>query len=153
MVKKLGTSDNFSYNFRWTIKHKDGTVEHFRVRQSARTSSRKDAKEVENEHRRALMLGLIHPLDPWPKPPASAPPTLRAFAPDFLQHVKTNRAVGTVRFYAGGLGRLLAFSAIADSPLNEITDDTVDRYCRYRQEVAKNSVVTVNADLRALRRA
>lgn len=153
MVKKLGTSANYSYNFRWTARNRDGTQEHFRIRQSARTSSRKDAKEIENEHRRALMLGLIHPLDPWPKPPASAPPTLRAFAPEFLLHVKTNKRAGTHRFYEGGLGRLLAFSVLADSPLNEVTDEVVDRYCRHRLEVAKNSVITVNADLRTLRRA
>jgi len=29
----------------------------------------------------------------------------------------------------------------------------VDRYCRYRQDVAKNDPITENGDLRALRRA
>lgn len=153
MVKKLGTSENYSYNFRWTIKHADGTQEHFRVRQCAHVTNRKDALAIEAAHRAALARGDVHPRDVWPKPKDAAPPTLRDFAKDFLAHVKTNRRAGTHRFYEGGLGRLLAFSAIADSPLNEITDNTVDRYCRYRQDVAKNSVVTVNADMRALRRA
>ena len=50
------------------------------------------------------------------------------------------------------LERLLTFAAIADAPLNAITGETVSRYARHRQEVPKNSVVTVNGDLRTLRR-
>jgi integrase len=59
---------------------------------------------------------------------------------------------GTRDFYEGCLGRLLAFAAIADKPLDAITGDTVSRYVSYRIEVAKNSSVTVNNDLRTLRR-
>jgi integrase len=153
MVKKLGNSENYSYNFRWSIKNEDGTVEHFRIRRCAHVSNKKDALLVEAAHKQALALGLIHRRDPWPPPKEPAPPTLRAFAPDFLQHVKTNKKPGTHRFYQGGLGRLLAFSALADAPLNAIKAETVDRYSRYRLEVAKNSPITVNGDLRALRRA
>ena len=152
MVRKLGTSENYSYNFRWTIKHKDGTQEHFRVRQCAHVSNKKDALAVEAAHKAALARGDVHPNDPWPPPKDAAPPTLRAFAADFLAHVKTNKTLGTHRFYKGGLGRLLAFSALADAPLNAITVETVDRYSRYRIEVAKNSSVTANGDLRCLRR-
>ena len=50
------------------------------------------------------------------------------------------------------LDRLLTFAAIADAPLNAITGETVSRYARHRQEVPENSVVTVNGDLRTLRR-
>jgi integrase len=154
MVRKLGGSENYSYNFRWTIKHKDGTAdEHFRVRQCARVSNKKDALLVEGAHKAALARGDVHPNDPWPPPKDAAPPTLRAFAADFLSHVKTNKTKGTHRFYSGGLGRLLAFSGLADAPLDAITVETVDRYSRYRLEVAKNSSVTVNGDLRTLRRA
>jgi len=152
MVKKLGTSGNYSYNFRWSIKNEDGTVEHFRIRQCARVSNKKDALLVEAAHKRALALGLVHPCDTWPLPKEPAPPTLRAFAPDFLQHVMTNKKPGTHKFYKGGLGRLLAFSALADAPLNAITNETVDRYCRYRLDIAHNDPITVNGDLRTLRR-
>lgn len=153
MVKKLGTSANYSYNFRWTIKHADGTQEHFRVRQCAHVTNRKDALAVEAAHRAALARGDVHPRDVWPPPKDAAPPALRAFATtDFLPHIKTNKKPGTHRFYKGGLGRLLAFSALADAPLDAITDETVDRYCRYRLEVAKNDPITINGDLRTLRR-
>lgn len=152
MVYKRGGSENYTYNFRWLTKHEDGTVEYHRIRQSAHVSNKKDARLVEAAHKQALALSLIGPRDPWPPPKESAPPILRAFAPDFLQHVKTNKKPGTHRFYQGGLGRLLAFSALADAPLNAITNDTVDRYSRYRLEVAKNSPVTVSGDLRTLRR-
>jgi integrase len=153
MVRKLGGSENYSYNFRWTIKHKDGVQEHFRVRRCAHLSNKKDALAVEAAHKAALARGDVHPNDPWPPPKDAAPPTLRDFAADFLSHMKTNKRAGTHRFYAGGLGRLLAFAALADAPLDAITVETVDRYSRYRLEVAKNISVTVNGDLRCLRRA
>ena len=153
MVKKLGTSDNYSYNFRWSIRHKDGTQEHFRVRQCAHVSNKKDALAIEAAHKAALARGDMHPRDAWPPPKDAAPPTLRAFATDFLAHVKTNKKSGTHRFYKGGLGRLLAFSGLADATLDAITNETVDRYCRYRLEVAKNDPITINGDLRTLRRA
>ena len=99
MVKKLGTSENYSYNFRWTIRHKDGTQEHFRVRQCAHVSNKKDALAVEAAHKAALARGDVHPNDQWPPPKDATPPTLRAFTTDFLAHVKTNRTSGTHRFY------------------------------------------------------
>jgi len=74
------------------------------------------------------------------------------FAKEFLQYAKTNTKTGTATFYEGCLDRLLAFAAIADVPLNAITSELASRYARHRQEVAKNSIVTVNGDLRTLRR-
>jgi len=140
------------YNFRWTIRSADGTKESFRIVKSARAKNRDDAKDAEDEHRRALRLGQIHPRDPWPQPTTSAPPIFRAFAKEFLQYAKTHTKPGTVTFYEGCLERLLAFAAIADAPLNAITGDLAGRYARHRQDLAKNSVVTVNGDLRTLRR-
>jgi len=140
------------YNFRWSLKNEDGTNEGFRIVKSAKTHKRKEAEDAENEHRRALRLGEIHPNDPWPKPATSAPPVFRAFAKEFLQYAKTHTKPGTHTFYSVCLDRLLTFAAIADAPLDAITGETVSRYARYRQEVPKNSVVTVNGDLRTLRR-
>jgi len=150
MLYKRGTQ--WWYNFRWSIKHEDGTIESFRIRQSARTHKRKDAEDAENEHKRALRLGEIHPKDPWPKPAASAPPSFRAFAKEFLQYAETHTKAGTQTFYDVCLDRLLTFAAIADARLDAITGDVVSRYARYRQDVPKNSVITVNGDLRTLRR-
>jgi integrase len=140
------------YNFRWSIKHADGTVESFRIRQSAKTQNKNAAKGVEEEHRRALRLGEIHPNDPWPKPATIGPPIFRAFAKEFLQYVKTHTKPGTHTFYSVCMDRLLTFAAIAEAPVDSITGETVSRYARHRQEVPENSVVTVNGDLRTLRR-
>jgi integrase len=140
------------YNFRWSIRHNDGTLESFRIVKSAKTTNKNDAKNVEDEHRRALRLGEIHPNDHWPKPKISAPPVFRAFAKEFLQYAKTHTKQGTHTFYSVCLDRLLTFTAIADAPMNAITGETASRYARHRQEVSENSVVTVNGDLRTLRR-
>jgi integrase len=114
--------------------------------------SQKDAEDEEDEHRCALRHGEIHPNDPWPKPAASALPIFRAFDKEFLQYAKTHTKPGTHTFYSVCLERLLTFAAIADAPLDAITGETVSRYARHRQEVHENSVVTVNGDLRTLRR-
>lgn len=149
MVYKRGESEYYTYDFRWTVGG-----ESYRIRRSAKTAKKQVAKDVEAAHRLALRLGQCHPLDEWPRAKATARvPTLREFAPDFLEHVKTNKKAGTLRFYKGGLGRLLNFAVLADAALDEITTDVVDRYCRYRREVAKNDPITVNGDLRTLRRA
>jgi integrase len=150
MIYKRGKV--YWYNFRWSLKKGDGTVESFRIVKSAKTTNKNDAKNVEDEHRRALRLGEIHPNDPWPKPAMSGPPVFRTFAKEFLQYAKTHTKPGTHTFYDVCLDRLLTFAAIADAPLNAITGDVVSRYARYRQDVPKNSVVTVNGDLRTLRR-
>ena len=76
----------------------------------------------------------------------------RAFAKEFLQYAKTHTKPGTHTFYSVCLERLLTFAAIADAPLDAITGEMVSRYARHRQEVPENSVVTVNGDLRTLRR-
>jgi integrase len=150
MIYKRGKV--YWYNFRWSMKLEDGTVENFRIRQTAKTRKRKDAEDAEDEHRRALRLGEIHPTDPWPKSAAGAPAVLRVFSKEFLQYAKTHTKPGTHTFYDVCLNRLLTFAAIADAPLDAITGDLVSRYARHRQEVAKNSVITVNGDLRTLRR-
>ena len=150
MIYKRGKT--YWYNFRWTIKNADGTKESFRIVKSARAKNRDDARNAEDEHRRALRLGEIHPRDPWPQQTTSAPPIFRVFAKEFLLYAKTHTKSGTVKFYEGCLQRLLAFAAIADSPLNAITGELASRYVRHREGVAKNSIVTVNGDLRTLRR-
>lgn len=150
MIYKRGKV--YWYNFRWSLKKDDGTLESFRIVKSAKTTNKNDAKNAEDEHRRALRLGEIHPNDPWPKPAAIGPPIFRAFAKEFLHYAKTHTKPGTHTFYDVCLDRLLTFAAIADAHLNAITGDLVSRYARYRQDVPKNSVITVNGDLRTLRR-
>ena len=77
MIFKRGKS--LWYKFRWRMKHEDGTIENFMIRRPAKVRNRKDATDVEREHRRALSLGQVHPNDPWPKPAVSGPPIFRTF--------------------------------------------------------------------------
>jgi integrase len=121
--------------------------------QSARTPNKQDAKDAEDEHRRALRLGQIHPNDPWPAPKASATaPVTREFAKAFLRYAQVNTKKGTHKFYSDCVERLLAFPLIGDATLDEITGETISQYARYRMEVAQNSSVTISGDLRTLRR-
>lgn len=150
MIYKRGKT--YWYNFRWTITNADGEKVSFRIVKSARAKNRDDAKDAEDEHRRALRLGEIHPRDPWPQPTKRALPIFRAFTKEFLEFSKTHTKPGTITFYEGCIERLLAFAALADAPLDAITGDLASRYARHRQDVSKNSIVTVNGDLRTLRR-
>ena len=143
------------YKFRWTIKLQDGARENYLVRKSARTSNLKRAREAEEEHRRALRLGLVHPADPWPKPKPQTPqvPSLREFTKQFLVFVAVQKKSGTARFYKVCANRLLCFSALADALLPEITGEAVSKYANWRRNTSPNdSVLTVNGELRTLRR-
>src|SRR5271165_5969310 len=140
------------YRFKWSVKREDGTRKHFLIQRSAKTGNSRKAGEVEEEHRRALRLGLIHPSDSWPKVSLAVPPTFRAFSERFTKHNSAHTKAGTVRFYEECLARILRYSAIADVPLTEISSELLTRYTQYRLSIAENSVVTVNGDVRTLRR-
>jgi integrase len=143
------------YKFRWTLKLKDGARENYLLRKSARTSNLKRAREAEEEHRRALRLGLVHPTEPWPKPKTQTPqvPTLRAFTKQFLAYVTVQRKPGTARFYKVCANKVLCFSMLADSLLSEITGEVVSKYAHWRKSTSpENSVLTINGELRTLRR-
>ncbi len=141
------------YKFKWSVKGGDGTRENFTVRKSARVRSARKAREVEEEHRRALRLGLVHPLDPWPKPPTPEAPRLRGFAERFLEHAALHTKPGTARFYRECLDRILKFSPLADAVMSGVTSELISKYGNWRcsQKVGK-AIPTVNAELRTLRR-
>jgi hypothetical protein len=143
------------YKFRWTLKSLDGSKESFLVRKSARTFNVKRAREAEEEHRRALRLGFVHPADPWPKPTRQRPqvPTLREFTKQFLTFVAVQTKSGTARFYKVCANRLLCFSALANGLLPEITGEAVSKYANWRRSTSpEDSILTVNGELRTLRR-
>jgi integrase len=143
------------YKFRWTVKNTEGAKESFVIRRSAKTGSKKRAKEVEEEHRRALRLGLVHPVDAWPAPKEQTPRvlTLRGFAPRFLENVEIHRKAGTNRFYTICTNRILRFSPIADAPITTINSELIGKYVQWRRAAqAGNAVVTINGELRTLRR-
>jgi integrase len=143
------------YKFRWTVKRKGQPGENYLIRKSARTSNLKRAREVEDEHRRALRLGIVHPAEPWPKvtAPSVTIPTLREFTKQFLAYVEVQKKPGTHRFYEVCSNRLLNFSALADVLLSAITGEAVSKYAHWRRSNSpKESVLTLNGELRTLRR-
>ncbi len=150
MIMKRGSV--YWYKFKWSIKHPDGSREHFVIRRTTRTSNKKDALAMEGGHRRALALGLVHPSVPWPSPAAPAAVKFREFAAKFREHVKTHTKPGTVRFYGECLDRIMTHSPIADADPAAINGEQVSGYVQRRRNLAGNSVTPVNGDLRTLRR-
>ncbi len=150
MLYKRGKT--YWYNFRWSLRNAGGTTENFRIVKSARTQNKQDAKDAEEEHRRALRLGEIHPRDPWPKPrPLPRPSSARSQGNSCSTPGRT-RSQGRTRFTKAAW-KGFWHSLLSQMPrLNAITGDLASKYARHRQEVAENSIVTVNGDLRTLRR-
>jgi integrase len=143
------------YKFRWTVKGENGTKENFVIRKSARSANLKRAREVEEEHRRALRLGTIHPADPWPSPKQQAPqvPTVREFTKQFLAFVEVQKKPGTKRFYETCANRVLRFASLADAVLTDVTGEAISKYAQWRRSTsAEESVLTVNGELRTMRR-
>src|SRR5215471_12701873 len=91
------------YKFTWSIKDRDGFSRSFLIRRSARTKLPTEANEVEYEHRRALRLGEIHPLDPWPKPPTPEAPLLRDFSTRFLEYARLHVKKSSFEFYGAAV--------------------------------------------------
>jgi integrase len=153
MIYKRGRQ--YWYKFRWTLRVKDGPNENYIVRKSARTTNRKKAAEAEEEHRRALRLGEIHPTDMWPRPRPQEfqIPTLRQFAAQFTEYIEIQKKPGTVRFYSVAKDRVLAYAPLADSLVSQVTGELVAKYATWRRSTRPDeSVLTVNGDLRTLRR-
>jgi integrase len=143
------------YKFRWTVKVEDGRNENYLIRKSAHTANGKKARDVEEEHRRALRLGMIHPADPWPTPKPQAPqvPTLREFTKQFLAFVEVQKKAGTKRFYQICVNRVLRFAPLADAMLSDVTGELISKYSQWRRSTsAEGSLLTVNGELRTLRR-
>jgi hypothetical protein len=139
------------YRFKWTIVA-DGTRENYLIQRSARTGNKLKAREVEEEHRRALRLGQVHPKSSWPplKPPVV--PTIRDFSDQFL-YSRLHTKPGTARFYNACVTNLLRFSPIADCSLASVRDELAGKYVRWRQAFPNPpSIQRINGELRTLRR-
>lgn len=149
MIYKRGQT--YWYKFAWSIKQRDGISKSFLVRRSARTKIQTEAEEVEHEHRRAIRLGEVHPLDPWPKPPAPEAPILAEFTTRFLDYARLHVKESSFDFYAGAVARLLAFPELAKAQISRINPEIVARFAGSRK-AAGVSVSAINGDLRTLRR-
>jgi integrase len=139
------------YKFNWSIKQADGTIRSFMFRRSARTKVATEAEEVEHEHRRALRLGEIHPLDPWPKPPTPEAPLLRDFSTRFLEYVMLHVKESSLAFYAAAVSRFLAFPDLANVQISKIKPEVIARFASTRKAQGAG-VSAINGDLRTLRR-
>lgn len=142
------------YRIKWSIRKEDGSRERFLIQKSARTANKRRADEVQEEHRRALRLGLVHPKDPWPAPVAALRGvTLRDFAKDFLRYAESHTKPGTSRFYSTRVQRILTFAPLADADLTSITGDLMAKYIQWRRSgTSKNAIITINGEIRTLRR-
>jgi hypothetical protein len=89
------------------------------VRRSARTKVATEADEVEHEHRRAIRLGEVHPIDPWPKPLAPEAPMLKEFTSRFLEYARLHVKESSYEFYAGAVSRLLSFPELASAQISK----------------------------------
>jgi site-specific recombinase XerD len=142
------------YRFKWTVKHADGTRENFLIQRSAHTSSKLKAREVEEEHRRALRLGQVHPKDSWPPLKPAEAPTVREFSARFLKHSGLHTKPGTARFYSACVDNLLRYSPLAECRLSNVNGELANRYAMWRQAFPESppSIERVNGELRTLRR-
>lgn len=149
MIFKRGQT--YWYKFSWTIKPGDGSSRSFLIRRSARTKVPTEAEEVEHEHRRALRLGEIHPLDPWPKPPTPQAPLLRDFSARFLEYVRLRVKESSLAFYTAAVARLVAFPDLATAQISHIKPEVIARFATARRANGVG-VCAINGDLRTLRR-
>ena len=141
------------YRIKITRTEADGERREYVVDRSAHTRRRRQAEELEDEHRRALRLGQVHPLAPWP--PAAPPqaPTLKDFKERFLKHVRLHAKASTAVFYETCLNRTLPFHPLSEIPMSAVTAELISKYVRFRQSLpAGNSVAALNAEMRTLRR-
>jgi integrase len=140
------------YRIKITRTEADGERQEYCVERSAHTNRRREAEGLEREHRRALRLGQVHPLDPWP--PAAPPqaPTLKDFEKRFLEHAEQHCKPRTAQFYRDCLRRVLAFHPLAEIPMSQATGELVGKYVRFRQGLPSgNSVAALNGEMRTLR--
>lgn len=142
------------YCIKITRTEADGTRQEYRVRRPAHTTRLREAEDTEREHRRALRLGLIHPLDAWP--PAAPPqaPTLKDFSKRFDEHARLHCKDRSAQFYRDCLRRALGFHPLAEIPMSEVNGELIGKYVRFRRSLPSgNSVSALNGELRSLRRA
>src|SRR6185312_13506373 len=131
MIYKRGQT--YWYKFAWSIRQRDGTSRSFLVRRSARTEIETEAEEVEAEHRRAIRLGEVHPLDAWPKPPEPDAPILKEFTSRFLEYARVHVKESTFEFYTGAVARLLRFADLANAQIAKINPEIVSRFAGNRK--------------------
>jgi len=125
-----------------------------RIQQSAQTSNKDAARQIEAAHRVRLAKGEAGIIE---RPPA---PTLAEFAPRFESAIVTLCAEkpATVDFYKKEMRRLLEDRKLSGVRLNEIDEAAIDGYKQRRTRAESRlgrpmSPASVNRELATLRRA
>src|SRR5947209_8243711 len=123
------------------------------IRESARTSNKEAARQIEAAHRLKLAKG-----EAGIKEQKTAP-MFSDFAPRFEAHIATERAEKpeTIRFYRSKLRRLLEDPVISGLRLDAIDNAVIDDYKTRRRRQASRygrpvSPASVNRELATLRR-
>jgi hypothetical protein len=149
-IKKFGNT--YWYKFNFTVQAGDEKVSYL-IRKSAKTANKRHAQEVAEEHHRALRLGLIHPLDEWPRPaaPAEKAPSVKEFSARFLDFAKLHVKESSHRFYETCVNRVLLRKELALAPLDQVTATVIADYKQHMLDQQK-SVTSINGDLRTIRR-
>jgi integrase len=129
-----------------------------RIRCSTKSRNKKAAIKIEADARTKLALqaaGLAAPEPPESEQPAEPVlvPTLGEFAPRFEAHIRLRSAEKpeTVRFYLSKLDRLLEYQPLADTRLDAVNAELIERYITHRTN-KDLSPATVNRELATLRR-
>ena len=147
-------SKGYWYRIKITRTEPSGEKREYEVSRSAHTTRKREAEDTEREHRRALRLGLVHPLDPWPPTAPPQAPTLKDFGKRFDEHARLHCKPRSAQFYKDCLRRALCFHPLAEIPMSEVTGELIGKYTRFRQSLPSgNSVSALNGELRTLRRA
>src|SRR6516225_1147033 len=124
-----------------------------RIQQSAQTANKDAARQIESAHRVRLAKGEAGIVE---RPPA---PTLREFSKDFLKQIRMDCASKplTIKFYKSKLAHILKSVELADCRLDQIDEDKIEAYKRFRTAQPSRrkkpvSPASVNRELATLRR-
>jgi integrase len=115
-----------------------------RFRESTHQRNRRAAADIESAHRTALAKGEAGIFE------KKKVPTLAEFKESMVAHwgVKHSAKPRTSAFYKEKLDRLLEFTPLASSPLDQIDEHLIERYVQYRRKNVKPG--TVNRQLATL---
>lgn len=118
-----------------------------KIQASTRQSNQHVARTMEAAHRSRLAKGEVGIVERKPSP------TFREFADRFIKSVETQNGdrPQTVSFYKAKLKNLLAFTPLADAPLDKIDEGMIDSFIQHRR--AAVSIASTNRALATLRKA
>jgi integrase len=124
-----------------------------RIQESAQTSNKEVAKQIEAAHRVRLAKGEVGILE------RPAAPTFKEFAPRFEQAIETLNADKplTVAFYKERMRRLMGYAPLTTRTLDAIDEELIEALKRKRSNQVSRlgrplSVASINRELATLRR-